>query len=110
MPMPNSGAELMPIGLFVKSIVKLYRDGKSRPSSGRRCPARASLILGFQGPDKFTDIGVNGRCGPADYSKSVPVGRIGKLVRLRGLYVGRMEGPVDFAVPEASRQWLSRRR
>ena len=51
------------------------------------------------GPNGYALLGVTGRCGAADYSKSLQVGRIGNFVRLRGLHVGVMDGPVDFAIP-----------
>jgi hypothetical protein len=51
------------------------------------------------GPTGYMLLGVTGRCGSVDYHRSVEVRRLGKFVRLRGLFVDEPDSDADFAVP-----------
>jgi hypothetical protein len=51
------------------------------------------------GPAHFKVLGVTGRCGSVDYSRSYELHRTDGFVRLRGLHVDEVRDGVDVAVP-----------
>src|SRR6266480_312692 len=62
--------------------------------------AKVSPIDIDGGPPGYSLLGVTGRCGSVDYSRSAVIGRMGKFYELRGLYVQEATALVEFAVPD----------
>jgi len=93
---PGRFADLLSLGFPSLYALSERFAAATAPMTG----ARLSPIEIDGGPAGYSLLGITGRCGSVDYSRSAVIGRMGKFLELRGLYVQEATAPVEFAVPD----------